>query len=56
MLKKLYDAICVEDMTTRELGTSFSSEFAGVADRAQLIFIYALKMTGSLSTICMKAR
>ena len=56
VLKKLNDAICMEDMTAREFGASFSSKLAGVADRAQLVFIYALKMTGGLGAVNIQAR
>ena len=51
MFEKLYDAICVKDMTAGKLGTSFSSELASVADCTQLVLINALKKTSGLSAV-----
>ena len=51
MLEKLYDAICVKDMTAGKLGTSFSSELASVADCTQLVLINAFEKTSSLSAV-----
>ena len=51
MLEKLYDAICVKDMTAGKLGTSFSTELASVADGAQLVLINALEKTSGLSAV-----
>ena len=51
MLEKLYDAICVKDMTAGKLRTSFSSELASVADCTQLILINALEKTSGLSAV-----
>ena len=56
MLEELDETVGVEDMTTRELGTCFSTEFARIANGAQLILIDALEMTNTLSTLSVEAR
>ena len=56
MFEELDETICVEDMTTRELGACFSTEFARIANGAQLILIDALKVPNLLSTLRVEAR
>ena len=56
MFEELDETVGVEDMTTRELGTCFSTEFARIANGAQLILIDALEMTNALSTLSVEAR
>ena len=51
VLEKLYDAICVKDMTAGKLGTSFSSELTSVADCTQLVLINTLEKTSGLSAV-----
>ena len=56
MLEELDETVGVEDMTTRELGACFSTEFARIANGAQLILIDALKVPNLLSTLSVEAR
>ena len=56
MLEELDETVGVEDMTARELGACFSTEFARIANGAQLILIDALKVPNLLSTLSVKAR
>ena len=56
VLEELNETISVEDMSARELGTCFSTEFARIANGAQLILIDALKVSNLLSTLSIEAR
>ena len=56
VLEELNETISVEDMSTRELGTCFSTKLACIAYCAQLILIDALKVTFTLGTLSVDAR
>ena len=56
MLEELDETVGVENMTTSEFGACLSTEFACIANGAQLILIDALEMTNTLSTLSVEAR
>ena len=56
MLEELNDTVGVEDMTARELGACFTTEFGCVANGAQFILISSLEVANALSTLGVEAR
>ena len=56
VLEELDDTVGVEDMTARELGACFTTEFGCVANGAQFILISSLEVANALSTLGVEAR
>lgn len=56
MLKELNYTICVENMSARQLGASFGTKLASVADRAKFVLVHAMEVPRLFGTSRIEAR